>query len=530
MIGQEAVLYAVEDAGVGTITYVPGYPITELAAGLKAEISVNEKVAMEIALGASATGCRSMAVVKQVGMNLLADPLAVSSFHSVGSGVVVIAGDDLGPRGSQVEMDSRLYGLVAELPVLDPRDPANLYRSLMEAYQVSERFRVPVIVRVTWRLLSTEAPEIQRIPATAEARGFSRRRLDNRESDSRRFEGRSFDWTNWDLTARGRGERHRKEVLAQAARISETTPLNDVQYCAEVGIVASGYPAFLAAGLGASLLAVAYAHPLPWKLVRKFIAAHRWILVAEEPCPLIESWLQMSPKVRGRLTGHLPFGPLEISDLKRALESISWESMEWPETDQELTRSRGVVCEPTEPTSADAEPLEGPCSYELAAERGYLGVCQGCPFADLFTALGRLEVPVAGDVGCVIRAARPPYQSVDVAYGLGSSVGVASGFGKKGIAVIGDFALAHSGLQGLINALWRKRNLLVVLLKNDIAATTGGQEAPDLTGLLERLLPLQRLRLPASEEDIEKLLEEELARPGVSAIVACGSCIEHKHR
>jgi indolepyruvate ferredoxin oxidoreductase alpha subunit len=518
MNGQEAVLHAARDAGVGTITYVPGYPITGLAGLLGAEISVNEKVALEIALGASATGCRSMTIVKQVGMNVLADPLAVSAMHSVGSGVVVLAGDDLGPRGSQVEMDSRLFGLVAGIPALDPRDPAALYGSLMEAYQVSEELRVPVIVRVTWRLLSAATSHVQRSGAGAKARSL----------DTRRQEGCSFDWTTWDLTARGRQERHRGEVLAEAARISEATPLNEVQYSAEVGIVASGYPAFLAAGMKASLLVVAYTHPLPWMLVRRFIAAHHWILVAEEPGPLIESWLQMSPKVRGRLTGDLPFGPLESSDLRRALERISRESMERPEADRGSIVSPDAVREPEEYTSKDAEPTMGSYGYELAAERGYLKVCEGCPFANLFTVLGRLDAPVAGDAGCVIRAARPPYQSVDVAYGLGSSTGVASGFMKKGVAVIGDFALAHSGLLGLINALWRRRNLLVVVLKNDIAATTGGQEAPDLTGLLEGLLPLRKLILSAAEEEIERLLEEEMARPGISAIVASGRCVEKR--
>jgi len=518
MNGQEAVLHAAVDAGVGTITYVPGYPITELAGRLGAEISVNEKVALEIALGAAATGCRSMAIVKQVGMNVLADPLAVSAMHSVGSGLVVLAGDDLGPRGSQVEMDSRLYGVVAEVPVLDPRDPATLYGSLMEAYGVSEELRVPVIVRVTWRLLSAEAPHVRRSHAGAEACSL----------EGCKGDGRNFDWTTWDLTVRGRQERHRREVMARAAKISEATSLNAVQCSAEVGIVATGYPAFLAAGMKASLLAAAYAHPLPWMLVRRFIAAHRWILVAEEPGPLIESWLQMSPKVRGRLTGDLPFGPLESSDLRRALESIGRESMERRGADRGSIGSTDAVREPEEYTSKDAEPTVGSYGYELAAERGYLKVCEGCPFANLFTVLGRLEVPVAGDAGCIIRAARPPYQSVDVAYGLGSSTGVASGFLKKGVAVIGDFALAHSGLLGLINALWRRRDLLMVLLKNDIAATTGGQEAPDLTGLLESLLPLRRLMLPAADEEIKRLLEEEMARPGISAIVASGRCVEQR--
>ena len=137
------------------------------------------------------------------------------------------------------------------------------------------------------------------------------------------------------------------------------------------------------------------------------------------------------------------------------------------------------------------------------AERGYAGVCEDCPFMPLFRALAKVDVPVAGDAGCSIRATREPYQSVDVVYGLGSSVGVASGFAKKGIAVVGDFALAHSGLQGLINAVWQKRDVLVVVLKNDVAAMTGGQEAPDLTHLLEALVPTRYLELPASEEEVE---------------------------
>lgn len=114
--GLKAVMQAADDAGAASRTYVPGYPITDLAAGLNAEISINEKVALEIALGASATGLRSMVVVKQVGMNALADPLVISATHNIGSGLVLIAGDDLGPRGSQVEMDSRFYGPLAKLP------------------------------------------------------------------------------------------------------------------------------------------------------------------------------------------------------------------------------------------------------------------------------------------------------------------------------------------------------------------------------------------------------------------------------
>ena len=158
MNGLQAAVLAAQDAAVEVRTYVPGYPITDLAAALGAEISVNEKVALEIALGASATGLRSLVIVKQVGMNILADPLVISATHTIGSGLVIIAGDDLGPRGSQAEMDSRFYGPLAELPVLDPRSPAALHASILEAFTLSEWLRIPVIVRVTARLLADEGP------------------------------------------------------------------------------------------------------------------------------------------------------------------------------------------------------------------------------------------------------------------------------------------------------------------------------------------------------------------------------------
>jgi indolepyruvate ferredoxin oxidoreductase alpha subunit len=474
MRGMDALVQATKDAGVEVITYVPGYPITELALALKAEISVNEKVALEIALGTSATGSRSMVLVKQMGMNVLADPLVISATHTIGSGIVVIAGDDIGPKGSQAEMDSRAFGPVAELPVLDPRDPTTLYSSLLEAYNLSEWLRIPVIVRVTSRLLSTKAPPIS--------------------PHSSKGSGQMFERIGWELTVKGRCQRHHDRILALAEEASESTKLNHLQISGSVGIIASGFPATLAEGLGVSLLSVNYAYPLPWKLMRRFLDGHRLVLVAEEPRPCIESQLRMSTKVKGRLTGHLPFGLLERSDLIMALENL-----------ENNVEKRPPV-------------------YESAADRGYTGICEDCPYIPLFRALAELDVPVAGDAGCAILATREPYESVDVVYGLGSSAGVASGFRTKGVAVIGDYALAHTGLQGLINAAWQKREVLVVLLKNDVAAMTGCQEVPDLTAVLETLVPTRWLDLPVTKEEIKDVLQEELARPGTRAVVAEGRC------
>jgi indolepyruvate ferredoxin oxidoreductase alpha subunit len=478
MNGLQAIVLAAQDAGVEVRTYVPGYPITDLAAALGAEISVNEKVALEIALGASATGLRSLVIVKQVGMNILADPMVISATHSIGAGLVIIAGDDLGPRGSQAEMDSRFYGPLAELPMLDPRRPATLHASILEGYALSERLRIPVIVRVTWRLLADEGPLIQAQPNEGQAQQFEKGALE--------------------LTMRGRHQRHHDKIMVDAKEASESSILNRLEVSGNVGIIAGGRPAALAEGLGVSLLSVGYCNPLPTKLLRRFIDDHRRILVAEEPEPFIESQLALSPKVKGKLTGHLPRGPLERADIIRALEGLE----ETPEREPQV--------------------------YESVAERGYKGVCDDCPFAPIFRALGKIDVPVAGDAGCAIRATREPFNSVDVVYGLGSSVGVASGFAKKGIAVVGDYALAHSGLQGLINAVWQKRDVLVVVLKNDVAAMTGGQDVPDLTKLVEALVPTKYVELQSSEAELMKVLSKELERPGATAVVAAGMCIMNK--
>jgi indolepyruvate ferredoxin oxidoreductase alpha subunit len=472
--GIEAAVLAARDGGAAVLTYVPGYPVTALGQALRAEIAVNEKVALEIALGASATGLRSMVAVKQVGMNVLLDPLVISATHSIGAGLVVTAGDDLGPKGSQTEMDSRRFGPLAKLPVIDPSSPAALHAAILEAFSLSEWLRIPVIVRVTAQLLAMRGPAIQPRPGKAA--------------------GQLFERQIWDLTAKGRQQRHQDRIMAFAEESSESSVLNRLEISGDVGIIASGRAASLAEGLGVSLLTAGYAYPLPDKLISRFIEGHRLVLVAEEPEPFIEYHLAMSPRVRGKLTGHLSFGLLSREEIIRALQQL------------------------------EERPPKRPQVYESVAERGYEGACEGCPFASLFSALGKIDVPVAGDAGCAIRATRQPFSSVDVVYGLGSATAVASGFAGKGIALLGDFALAHSGMQGLINAVWQKRDMLAVVINNGEAAMTGGQPAPDLTALLEALLPVRRLKLPAPVDEVEALIREEMRRPGPRAVVAEGRC------
>ncbi|MCJ7444364.1 MAG: thiamine pyrophosphate-dependent enzyme [Methanotrichaceae archaeon] len=471
--GLEAIKKAVKDSRVEVVTYVPGYPVTEVADKLCAEISVNEKVAMEIALGASATGNRSIVIVKQVGMNVLADPLLISVAHTIGSGLVVLVGDDLGPIGSQAEMDSRFYGYIFEIPVLDPGDPAWLYHSIIEAFELSENLRTPVIVRITSRLLNSNC----------------QMKIEERVLEDPKIK---FDPSIWNFTARGRNQKHHYEVFPKAETTSETSSLNYVRINGKAGIIASGFPATFINDLEVSELRVGYVHPLPWKLIHSFIDTHEMILIAEEPGPFIESQLRMSPKVRGRLTGHLPFGPLERLDLEKALDGLK------------VKFQAGV--------------------FENVTERGYRSICEDCPFAVLYKALDKLNVPVAGDAGCVIKATRAPYAAVDVVYGLGSSIAVASGFKKKGVAVIGDFALAHTGIPGIVNAVWKKRDVLVIVLQNGVAATTGGQVAPDLAKLLKNIVPTICMQLPADQQDIDGMLRIEMAKPATTAILLKARC------
>lgn len=470
--------HALRDVGVGCIVYVPGYPVTALAQSLGAEIAVNEKVAFECALGASATGVRSLVVVKQLGMNILADPLAISATHTTGAGIVVMVGDDLGPRGSQVEMDSRFYGPLTELPVLDPSAP-DLHRAVTEAFRVSEELSVPAILRITSDVLEDVSTETggECLPTSLQQTP------------------RCFDRSIWDLTAKGRHQRHIAKVLPALNENSELSARMELR--GDTGVIASGSVAPLAEAVceetGSSLLVTLYAHPLPMRTIERFLRMHRHVLVAEGPRPFIESYLK---DVRGRLTGHLPYGPIKEKDLRTAISLVH---------------------------IAD---LRGSMEIETAAGRpARRSICDGCPFMPLYAVLSKMDLPIAGDAGCTILSLR--IGAVDMVYGLGSSIGVASGFRKKGIAIVGDYALAHTGLQGLINAIWHRKNVLVGVIWNRVAAMTGFQEVFDLEPLLKALVPEMRIvEMPAPEQEIECVLRDELKSPGVSLVVFKGTCTQ----
>ncbi|MGB8216953.1 MAG: thiamine pyrophosphate-dependent enzyme, partial [Candidatus Methanoperedens sp.] len=439
MNGLFAVVSALQDSSVKNVTGVPGFPITELMETLPAKInhewSVNEKVALEIALGSSVCGERSAVVTKHVGMNILADPLVTSATHTIGAGVVIIAGDDPGVQKSQNEQDSRFYGLVAEAPVFDPSTPETAYLCIKEAFLLSEKVKTPVIIRLTDRLLKMEGKITREKSASNTAL--------------------PLDKKIWRLTMQGKHQRFHSESFPEMREYAENSKLNTYTKKGDIGIITSGFPSFLVDSLiksGFSHLSLIIVNPLPLDLINHFISEHKRVLVVEETEPVIER--QLSGKVLGKLTGHLPYGIVEIKDIQEAIGNIKKDN---------VTRK---------------------ISPETIKKRGARPLCEDCPYLPLYKAVKEQNVPVAGDLGCSVLTSSPPLSLLDAAFSLGSSIGTACGFNRKGIAIIGDFGLAHSGIQGLINAVHNGHDVVVIVLQNEVAAMTGGQAAPDLTELV----------------------------------------------
>jgi len=478
MNGLDAVVSGIIDSGVKNVTGVPGFPITDIMESIgenvKHEWSVNEKVALEIALGSSVCGIRSAVITKHVGMNILSDPLVTSATHTIGAGVVIFAGDDPGIEKSQNEQDSRFYGSIAEVPVFDPRTPENAYLSVKEAYILSEKVMTPVIIRLTDRLLKSEGDFI-------------------RKNES--VPSKKFDKNIWYLTMLGKHQRFHAESYPEMCKYSEISELNTYEKKGDFGVISSGFPSTLADLIlpaDFSHLRLTIINPLPVDLIDLFIKEHSRILIVEETEPVIEK--QFSKRVLGKLTGHMPYGIVEAGDIRKAIGNIKKDAV-----------MRNVI----------------PQTIEM---RGARPICEDCPYLPLYKAVKELEVPVAGDVGCSIMTSSPPLSLLDTAFSLGASISTACGFDRKGIAIIGDFGFAHSGIPALVNAVHNKHDVVVILLQNYVAAMTGGQVVPDLTGLIKYYIEDTVVVGLPDQTIIKSLLETKLRSKGISVLIARARC------
>ncbi len=451
--GNDAVAHAARDAGVRVAAAYPGTPSTEILEvlarfpGLYAEWSPNEKVALEVALGASMMGARAFSAMKHVGLNVASDALMTMTVTGVEGGLVIAVADDVGMSSSQNEQDSRFWGRFAHVPVLEPADSQEAYDMTRAAFRLSEQFRVPVILRLTTRICHVKG-RVELSPAeTHEPTGFTK--------DPRR----------WVMVPGNAKPRLPLMFEREAALRTEASasPLNRIESGPDrrIGFVTSG-PAYMhvrEAFPDVPVLKLGMSYPLPLDLVRELAAGVETLLVVEETEPLVEAEIKaagiacVGKDVLPRL------GELSPEVLRRGVARLRGEAS--PEVD--ALPAQQVF--PRPPT-----------------------MCVACPHLGIYYTLSQLKnIIISGDIGCYTLGAGHPWNALDTCISMGASMGMALGMdkargevdkNKKIVAVIGDSTFMHMGMQGLLDITYNGGNVTVLLLDNRAVGMTGGQDNP----------------------------------------------------
>lgn len=507
LLGNEAVARGLYEAGVGFVSSYPGTPsteITEYAAKydeIYCEWAPNEKVAMEGAAGACFGGVRSFCAMKHVGLNVAADPLFTMSYIGVNGGMVIAVADDPGMHSSQNEQDSRHYAIAAKLPMLEPSDSAECLEYTKLAYELSEKYDTPVILRLTTRVSHSRS-----LANVAERAPVERKEYKKDPSK------------NVMLPAFARGKHVIVEKRTYAlTEYAENSGINRIEYGkGKVGVITSGISyqyAKEAFGEGASYLKLGMLNPLPEKLIREFAAKFDKIYVVEELDDVIETHCRK----------------LGLDVIGKSLFP------KCGELSQGLIKKLVFGEEPFSQKLDEAVPGRPPA------------MCPGCPHRGLFYVLKEAGVYVSGDIGCYTLGAAAPLSAMDTCVCMGASVSALHGFNKaKGesgeknsVAVIGDSTFMHSGITGLVNIAYNASNSTVIILDNSITGMTGHQENPT-TGKnikgdpaaavdLEELchaVGIKRVRVvdPLDLEATRAALKEELAAPEPSVIISRRPC------
>lgn len=504
--GNEAIARGAYEWGVTFAAAYPGTPSTEITQefsryeGVYAEWSPNEKIALEVAIGAAFAGADAMAVMKHVGVNVAADPLFTVSYTGTNGGLVIVVADDPSMHSSQNEQDSRNYASFAKVPMLEPSDSEEARLYIKKAFALSRDFDTPVLLRSTTRL--SHSKSLVRLEEPRE------------RVDRRNVVKNAAKYVMVPGMARGRRlvvEDRMKRLRAFAETFDENRmELNST----EAGIITAGmtYNYAKEAFPGYSFLKLGMVHPLPETMIREFASKVKKLYVVEELDPFIEDRVKaMGIDVTGKQL--FPFNN---------------------EFDPGLL---GQSMEGTEPAPL---PVELP---DLPARPPNL--CPGCPHRGLFYVLGRLKVFVTGDIGCYTLSFLKPLEGLDSCICMGASVGMAHGMslalGEKGkvVGVIGDSTFVHSGIASLLNMAYNRSNAVIVICDNRTTAMTGMQDHPG-TGLtlqgkatkeldyevLARALGIENVRVvdPFDISDTKTVLQEELASEGPSLVLSRGAC------
>ena len=449
LTGNEAIARGAWEAGVRVVAAYPGTPSTEIleslatypAEDLHAQWSTNEKVALDVAIGASFAGSRALAAMKHVGLNVAADAFMSQAYIGVNGGLVIAVCDDPGIHSSQNEQDTRIYGQLATVPVLEPSDAQEALDFTRLAFEISEEFDTMVIVRGTTRLSHTRSPVAVGTRTELPARGF----IENPAK-------------NVMIPAHAR-VRH-VAVLEREARLKEyleTAPINRWETGeASFGVITTGtcYPYVREVLPGASVLKLGASWPLPEALLRRYCESVERVFVVEELEPVIEKEIRaLGLEVEGKR-----FFPRngEFS----------------PELLRAGFEKAGILAPRPQAAGWTPETLARPPV-----------LCAGCPHTSSYMAVRASGARVAGDIGCYTLACLDPLRGLDTTVSMGSSIGNAIGIWRGGetrpvLATIGDSTFLHAGIPGLIDAVYNNANITVMLLDNGITAMTGGQEHP----------------------------------------------------
>lgn len=512
MLGNEAIARGLYEAGVKVVSSYPGTPsteITEFAAKyneIYCEWAPNEKVATEVAFGASLRGVRSACAMKHVGLNVAADPLFTLSYTGVTGGMVLFVADDPAMHSSQNEQDSRHYAIAAKIPMLEPASSAEAKDFVKAAYRISEEYDTPVIIRMCTRIAHSQGS------------------VELCEREEKALPAYEKNPLKYIMTPANAVKRHPfvEERTKLLSELGETSPLNRVEKAdSEIGIICSGtcyqYVKEVFADT-VSVLKLGLVNPLPVELIKDFAASVEKLYVIEELDPIIETHLNT----------------IGVKCIGKEMFSILGEF------NQNTIRKAFGIPVPENTSTNTPIPVRPPV------------MCSGCPHRGLFYTLAKHKITALGDIGCYTLGSASPLFALDSTLCMGASVSGIHGFNKAGgedsekktVCVIGDSTFMHSGMTGLVNIAYNNSNSTVIILDNSITGMTGHQQNPT-TGYnikgepaaavnLEQLchaIGIERVRVvdPYNLKECEDTILEELQISAPSVIISRRPCMLLKY-
>lgn len=551
LLGNEAIVQGALEAGVNFVSTYPGCPAAEIGdefgrisekSGVYFEISTNEKVALESAIGASFSGMKTLVAMKNFGLNVCSDVLLPLCYTGVNASMVIVVGDDPNCWSSaQTEQNSRGYSLMAHLPTLEPSDAQECYEFTKLAFEISEKFKTPVMLRTTIRVAHQRG-----VVEFDEIASSLRQRHDGKfEKNFHQYvtlPPRVLEMKKELLEKIGKIEKYFEKleihpVKSREAGISQNAKLfNRVNFVAgnkklKFGVVASGvgYSHFMEAerqlGLDLPVLKLGVFYPLPKENIKKFLKTLKKVLIVEELEGYVEREIKIICKeenLKVEVLGKkiLPeIGELNIEKIGLALIKV----LKLKNTKLfEIRNSK----------------------FDIPRRTSRL--CEGCPHLFTFGAIKRAapeNTIFGGDIGCYMMAGLAPHNIQDYLFCMGSSIGIAHGIKKstnqKVISLIGDGTFFHSGISGLINAVYNKSNPLMIILDNRITAMTGHQQNPGMgkNGMLQpspelnieevvKALGVKNVKVvdPINQQELEGAIKEFLEKDEVSVIISKRVC------